>query len=368
MSDVLEDSRWRRGLRRRLLAWFARHRRELPWRRDRDPYRIWVSEVMLQQTQVATVIPYFERFLQGFPTLADLAAANQQDVLGLWEGLGYYRRARDLHAAACKLAAEQDGRFPDDPAVIGALPGIGRYTLGAVLSQAFDRRLPIIEANSQRVLCRLFGQRDDPSRGPTRRWLWRTAETLLPVRRVGEFNQALMELGALVCTAKAPRCSVCPLRALCVAHRLGEQAQIPRPPVRKAVVDVHEVAVVIRRGARALLAQRPGSGRWPGLWEFPQGPLESAESLEEAAVRLAWQLGSVRVEPGPVLLTLRHSVTHHRIMLSCLEARHVAGTFRPRFHSRGAWVKPEQLPAYPVSSPQRRLARVVVSRSCARIV
>src|SRR5262249_3342355 len=154
-------------------------RRDLPWRSNRDPYRIWVSEIMLQQTQVATVIPFFERFLQAFPTLADLAAADQQEVLRLWEGLGYYRRARDLHRAAQRIMAEYGGRIPREPAILRTLPGIGRYTMGAILSQAFDQRLPILEANSQRVLSRLFGRSDDPRRGPARRWLWEIAEALL---------------------------------------------------------------------------------------------------------------------------------------------------------------------------------------------
>jgi A/G-specific adenine glycosylase len=331
----------------------------LPWRRDRDPYRIWVSEVMLQQTQVATVVPYFERFVRAFPTVADLAAADEQEVLGLWEGLGYYRRARDLHAAAQTLMAERNGRIPNDPDALNSLPGMGRYTLGAVLSQAFDRRLPIVEANSQRVLCRLFGQRDDPSRAPTRRWLWRTAETLLPRRRVGEFNQALMELGALVCLAAAPRCSLCPLSADCAAHRLGMQGKIPIRRKRKEIIEVHEVAVVVRRGARVLLVRRTDVGRWPGLWEFPHGPVAPHETPAEAAARLARQLAGVTVEPGRELLNLQHGLTHHRITLSCLEARYLRGPFRSRCYQRGAWPRPEQLQNYPLSSPQRRLARAV---------
>src|SRR5947209_1582492 len=170
---------------RRLLAWFGRCRRDLPWRRDRDPYRIWVSEVMLQQTQAATVVPYFERFLAAFPTLPALAAADEQDVLRLWEGLGYYRRARDLLKTARLLAAAHGGRFPDDPAALEGMPGLGRYTRNAVLSQAFDRRLPILEANSRRVLARLFGRTGDPASGPEQRWLWAAAEALLPARNAG---------------------------------------------------------------------------------------------------------------------------------------------------------------------------------------
>src|SRR5262249_39569619 len=184
----------RRQVRPSLLNWFGRARRDLPWRLDRDPYHIWVSEIMLQQTQVATVIPFFKRFLRAFPTLKRLAAADEQDVLRLWEGLGYYRRARDLHRAARQIVAQHGGEVADDPAVLKTLPGIGRYTLGAILSQAYDRRLPILEANSQRVLCRLLGLDDDPRREPARSRLWRVAEALLPIRQVGDFNQALMEL------------------------------------------------------------------------------------------------------------------------------------------------------------------------------
>src|SRR5262245_2491734 len=175
-------------LRRRLLSWFARHRRDLPWRRDRDPYRIWVSEVMLQQTTVAAVIPYFERFVATFPTVTELAAADEQDVLKLWAGLGYYRRARHLHRAARDLVAAHGGALPDDPDVWRDLPGVGRYILGAVLSQAFDLRLPIVEANTIRVLCRLYGQTGDPASAEVRAWMWERAEELLPQKQVGDFN------------------------------------------------------------------------------------------------------------------------------------------------------------------------------------
>src|SRR5262245_54835384 len=254
----------RRHVRRALLAWFARSQRDLPWRRDRDPYRIWVSEIMLQQTQVTTVIPFFERFLGAFPSIDDLAAAEEQEVLRHWEGLGYYRRARNLHQAARLLAAEHDGRFPPDPDVVARLPGIGRYTLGAILSQAFDQRLPILETNSQRVLCRLLGVREDPRRGAARRRLWQAAEDILPARRVGECNQAIMELGALVCTPAKPDCPACPLARCCKARELGLQNVIPPAVSPETIVEVQEAAIVVERRGHVLLVQRPQGGRWAG--------------------------------------------------------------------------------------------------------
>jgi A/G-specific adenine glycosylase len=346
----------RRRLRRRLQAWFARHQRDLPWRRSRDPYRIWVSEIMLQQTQAATVVAYFERFLAAFPRLADLAAADEQQVLRLWEGLGYYRRARNLHQAARQIVARHAGRFPTDPASAAALPGLGRYTVGAVLSQAFDARLPILEANSQRVLSRLFAVPDAATNGSARRHLWRLAELLLPRRHVGDFNQALMELGALICTPRLPRCQRCPLISECAAHRLGLQEQIPTRQTRAETVEVCEVGLVVKRGKRVLLVQRPNEGRWAGLWEFPHGPRMESENNEKAAARLARQLVGLGVRLGPEIMTLNHGVTHHRITLACFEAAYVAGVVRSPLYARGVWIEPRQLPDFPVSAPQRRLA------------
>jgi A/G-specific adenine glycosylase len=352
------------GLRRwlvpRLRGWFRQHRRDLPWRRDRDAYRIWVSEVMLQQTQVVTVVPYFERFLARFPTLPDLARADEQEVLRLWEGLGYYRRARDLHRAAGLILSGHQGRFPADPAALAGLPGLGEYTRNAVLSQAFDLRLPILEANSQRVLSRLLGHAEDPRQGPARRRLWRAAEQLLPRRDVGEFNQALMELGALVCTVTAPGCDRCPVAARCLARQQGRQEQIPARNPPPATTLVRESAVVVRRGdGKVLLVQRPASGRWASLWEFPHGPLAEGEAHEEAAVRLARNLTGLEVVLGAELVTLEHGITRYRITLVCFEAEHIRGNFRRGFYVQGEWVDPAALAGFPVSAPQRRLARVL---------
>jgi A/G-specific adenine glycosylase len=349
----------RNWLRRKLLAWFTRERRDLPWRSDRDPYAIWVSEIMLQQTQVATVIPFFHRFLAAFPNVKRLAAASQQQVLRLWEGLGYYRRARSLHQAARQLVAEHQGQLPDDPQVWRRLPGIGRYTLGAILSQAFNRRLPILEANSVRVLCRFFGV-DDPHQDSTvQKRLWQLAEVLLPRKQVGDFNQAIMELGAVVCTIAAPRCKSCPLAYHCAARRQGRQQELPRRKKPLATIDVQEVAVVVHRGSKVLVVQRRSQGRWGNMWEFPHAELEAGESHHDAVERMIRENTGLLVEPGALLATLTHAVTRYRITLVCREASWRSGAFASRLYQHGMWIRPGALTGLPVSSPQRQLARLV---------
>lgn len=341
--------------RRRLLAWFDRNRRDLPWREDRDPYRIWVSEVMLQQTTVAAVVPYFARFVAAFPTPADLAAADEQAVLKLWAGLGYYRRARHLHAAARRLVADHGG-LPDDPAVWADLPGVGRYILGAVLSQAFDRKLPIVEANTLRVLARLFGYRGDPRAGEGKKWVWAAAAAVLPDKRVGDFNQALMELGALVCTPAAPKCGECPLATVCVANRDGLQEAIPPRKAPPVVVEVREVAVVVRDGDKVLLCRRPAdANRWQNMWEFPHAELTEGESPGDGAGRVARELTGVWAAVGAEVMTVRHGVTRFAITMPCFEATRTGGAFRPGFYAEGRWVRPAELADFPVSAPQRRL-------------
>jgi A/G-specific adenine glycosylase len=347
-------------LRRRLLAWFDRHRRDLPWRRSRDAYAIWVSEVMLQQTQVATVIPYYQRFLARFPCVADLAAADEQEVLRHWEGLGYYRRARSLHRAARVLVTEYRGELPDDPEVWRQLPGIGRYTLGAILSQAFDRRLPIVEANSQRLLCRLFTLREPPPATAAQKRLWQLAEAILPARRAGDFNQALMELGALVCTPAAPACERCPLARHCRARQLGIQDQLPMRAPAPLAEHLDEVAVVVRRGDKVLVVQRPADARrWANLWEFPHDVLQAGETHETAAARILAEATAVKADVGTELATVRHGVTRFKITLVCLAAAFRGGRFRCGQYQQGRWVAPPRLAELPFSTPQRRLARLL---------
>lgn len=346
-------------LRQRLLRWFRRHARPLPWRADRDPYRIWISEVMLQQTQVATVIPFFERFLTRFPTLTQLAEADEQAVLHQWEGLGYYRRARDLWSAARQLHDQKLTTIPDDRELVAELPGFGRYTTNAVLSQAYDRRLPILEANSQRVLCRLFGISENPKETAVQKRLWQLAEMLVPKKGAGDFNQALMELGALVCTPSSPRCRDCPIQKHCDAFRQGRQDEIPARAPSAETVAVEEVALVIRKRGKLMLVKRPEQGRWANMWEFPHHPLEWMESYESAANRLMERLG-IEGKIDSEIATIRHSVTRFRITMVCLAVAHRQGAIRAGEHAEAIWVRPGDLHTYPLSVPQRRLARIVL--------
>jgi A/G-specific adenine glycosylase len=347
---------------RPLLAWFNRHARPLPWRNNRDPYRIWISEVMLQQTQVKTVIPYFHRFLQAFPTLNDLADADEQAILRMWEGLGYYRRARALGQAGRLLRDQGYATVPDDPELLRTLPGFGRYTANAVLSQAYDRRLPILEANSERVLCRLFGVTANPKSPATRKQLWQYAESLVPARSAGAFNQAIMELGALVCTPRAPNCSGCPIKRHCIAAAHGRQESIPARSRSAATERVEEVAIVVRRGNRYLLVQRPPRGRWAGLWEFPHHELLPGESHESAAARMLATLG-LGYESLEKLGTIKHQVTRFSITLVGMLALGTAGSVFREGYAAVRWPRHDELAMLPLSSPQRRLANLVLEHS-----
>jgi A/G-specific adenine glycosylase len=351
----------KQSLRRRLLAWYAKNARDLPWRRSRDPYRVWISEVMLQQTQVATVRDYFSRFVRALPDVRRLAAAEEQDVLRLWEGLGYYRRARQLHAAARKIVADHGGQFPQTLEELRELPGIGRYTAGAIASIAFDRRAPILEANTIRLLSRLIAYREDPLATAGQRALWQVAEEILPQKSAAQFNQALMELGSLVCTPSEPECDICPLSGVCAARTAGLQQKIPRPKPKQQYTEVREAAVVVRKNGRVLMRQCAANERWAGLWDFPrfelvsEGPLFAAEEIVN---KLRNQTGITCVAPR-LLKTIRHGVTRYRITLDCYQAPYVAGRVRTANGAAVRWIPIADLRALPLNSTCRRISTLV---------
>jgi A/G-specific adenine glycosylase len=324
-----------------LVAWFRRHRRDLPWRRERDPYRVWVSEIMLQQTTVKAVVPYFERFVRKFPDVRRLARARPSDVLASWSGLGYYRRARHLHAAAAMVVERHAGRVPARRDELLALPGIGRYTAGAILSIAYGRPEPIVDGNVTRVLCRLTGERGDPRRAGVAARLWDEARRLVEAAASpGDLNEALMELGATVCTPTAPDCPACPLARSCVARATGRQEATPPPRARGRTVRLRQRAAVIERDGRLLLRRRPATGLMDDLWEVPL--LEPAAGGRGAA-RLA--AGGPRVRLGARVGMVRHAVTYRRIEVEIVEA---AVLSEPRAGYR--WVDAKTLARMPVSS------------------
>ena len=355
--------RWKQAFRRRLRAWYARHERDLPWRKSRDPYRVWVSEVMLQQTQVETVRGYFERFMRAFPTVRDLAAADEQQVLRLWEGLGYYRRARGLHAAAKMIVDEYDGEFPDTVEELVKLPGIGRYTAGAIVSIAFDKPAPILEANTIRLLSRLVAYRDDPTKSAGQKYLWQVAEELLPRKEVSRFNQALMELGSLVCVSKEPSCEACPVNNLCAASQLGVVDDLLPTTKKTAYTELREAAVVVRKRDKVLVRRCGPDERWAGLWDFPrfgvesEGPLFARRELES---KLVEQTG-VAVSLGPLLKTIKHGVTRYRITLDCYQATYGSGRLKSTKHSPAKWIEPARLTDYPLSTTGRKIAKLIES-------
>ncbi len=355
------DSAWLRTFRRKLRAWYARHARDLPWRGTRDPYTVWLSEIMLQQTQVETVKPYFRRFLAALPTIEALAQAEEQQVLRLWEGLGYYRRARQLHQAARQIVAEHGGRFPTDPQAVERLPGIGRYTAGAILSIAFDQRRPILEANTLRVFSRLLAYDGQTASSAGQKLLWAAAGAVLPAHDVGRFNQALMELGSEVCRSRAPACDACPAAGLCHAQRLGLQDEIPRPKPRPKFEEISEAAVLVRHRGRVLLIQWPEGRRWAGLWDFPRFAVDGHEGAEmhRALIENVRRLTGVTILPGEHRKTLRHGVTRFRITLDCWDAAYVSHNGGGAENLAQKWVRPAELEHYPLSSTGRKLAGLV---------
>ena len=345
-------------IRRRLLTWYDRHCRDLPWRRRQsDPYAQLLAEMMLQQTQVATVIDYYNRFIERFPTVKDLADADMDEILAMWSGLGYYRRARHLHAAARQVVDEFGGVVPRTVEELITLPGVGRYTAGAVASVAYDVRAPILDGNVTRVLCRLAAIPDDPAGPAVQKTLWSLAETLLPRKRCGSFNQGLMELGSLVCTPQGPVCPRCPLRMYCGAYQKGLTDRIPAGGARTRVVPTAMVVAAVRRGEALLFSQRPADGLWAGLWELPSEPLSQSESLDAARRRLRKRLPPGTRLAGTVLGTVERLLSHRRV------------TFHVYAGTCSQDGEPAEMPGSPlrwVTVDQRK--RLGMSRACEAVL
>ena len=338
-----------------LRRWHQPYRREMPWRSTRDPYRIWVAEVMLHQTQVRTVIPYYGRFLAAFPTLEDLAAAPLDGVLKAWEGLGYYARARNLHAAAQQVVDRFGGQLPRTAAALLELPGVGEYTAGAILSIAFGQDYPVVDGNVSRVLCRVFNIDEAPSRGPVRRKLWWLAESLLPPGRAGDFNQAVMDLGATVCTPRSPRCGDCPLGNDCQARRLGIQAERPVRPARRAVPHYDIAVGIIWRGDEVLISKRRPEGLLGGLWEFPGGKIEAGETPPQALVREAREELGIEVGDARPFMVVHHAYTHFKVTLNVLHCRYLSGEPQCYGCAEWRWEIVPRLDAYAFPTANRKI-------------
>ncbi len=322
------------ALRNSLLAWYRANRRDLPWRRTKDPYAIWISEAMLQQTRVETVLAYWPKFLVRFPDIASLARAREEDVLAAWSGLGYYRRARSLREAAIAIVERHDGEFPKDRASVLALPGIGPYTAGAVLSIAFGQREPIVDGNVARVFSRLFAIEDELGSTNSQRRLWELAQELLPKSGdAGDWNQALMELGAMLCTARDPNCDACPLAERCLALAENRVAQLPRVKARPTPLDVAVVVLIVRRDGAWLFEQRSEkAARMAGLWELPTREI----GVHRGLFRAAWEPGGL-FSSGRELGRARHTITRHRIEVHVREGELAVGASLP---TAFRWIEP----------------------------
>jgi A/G-specific adenine glycosylase len=338
----------------------------MPWRRTRGPYAIWVSEVMLQQTQVATVKPYFERFMARFTTPRALASAELGDVLKVWEGLGYYSRARNLHRAAQTICREHGGRLPSAEKELLKIPGIGPYTAGAIASIAFDRPVPAVDGNVARVLCRLFLVRRDARQARTHRRLREHIEPLLRLGRPGAVNQALMDLGATLCKPADPDCPQCPLARFCGAQCTGVQAKFPRRAKRPKVPHYDVVAGIIWRRGCVLIDQRPAEGLLGGLWEFPGGKVQPGETPQIALAREVREELGVKIRVGPLLETVRHAYSHFRITLRFHDARYVSGRTRALGCAAFRWVRPGQLGRYAFPRANRSMVQRLIRQAACR--
>jgi A/G-specific adenine glycosylase len=359
--DLLDERQDLTFMGRLLLAWYERHRRDLPWRQRRDPYAIWVAEIMLQQTRVETVVAYYERFLRQFPTIEALADAPLDQVLKAWEGLGYYARARNLHRAARLVVDDLEGHVPPTPEALLLLPGVGHYTAAAIASIAFGHDAIALDGNLQRILCRLFAVDDDPSRPNTQRRLEKLARLMLPSGRAGDFNQALMDLGSAICVPAEPRCLLCPLIGACRARKEGIQNALPIRATRSQRPHRDVTAGVIWNGSdRLLITQRPLDGLLGGLWEFPGGKRRPGEELPACLHREIQEELSIKIQIGELLCVIEHTFTHFFMTLYAYDCQWIGGEPQRLGCRDLRWVTLDELGAYafPVAD-QRIIAHLI---------
>ncbi|MGC9505919.1 A/G-specific adenine glycosylase [Baaleninema sp.] len=333
-------------LRRSLLNWYDRQGRDLPWRREPTPYRVWISEIMLQQTQVKTVLPYFDRWLQQYPDVKSLANADIQQVLKTWQGLGYYARARNLHRAATLIVERHNSEFPNRYDEVIDLPGIGRSTAGGILSGAFNQPVAILDGNVKRVLARLTALPVPPSKAV--KSLWALSESLLDRQRPRDFNQAFMDLGATLCTPKNPACLLCPWRESCQGYNLDLQSELPMRETRNPIPHKHiGVAVIVGEDGKILIDRRPPKGLLGGMWEFPGGKIEPNESVTDCIRREIKEELDIEIEVGEHLITVEHAYTHLKVSLNVYRCRHRSGEPKPLECDEIRWVMLDELEDYP---------------------
>jgi A/G-specific adenine glycosylase len=354
-------------LRHRLVAWYGKNSRRLQWRETRDPYRIWVSEVMLQQTQVKTALPYYRRFLERLPTLRKLAAADLEEVLKLWEGLGYYARARNLHRAAGLLVA-RGGRIPNRWEDFRSLPGVGDYIAAAVLSMAFDRPYAVVDGNVKRVLARLLAITAPVNQSSSHKIFQAAADRLLDGRRPGDFNQALMELGALVCTPANPDCAVCPLSTSCIAQLNGTVPNYPRRMASRSIPEAQIAVGVVTKNGRVLITRRPVQGLLGGLWEFPGGKLRPGESPAAACVREIKEEVNLDVAVTEPLAEVRHAYSHLRVRLHVFGCRVTAGRVRLNGPMDHRWIRIAEIDRFAFPKANHKFIPLLKERAAAGAV
>jgi A/G-specific adenine glycosylase len=346
-------------MQKKLLKWFAENQRPLPWRKNYEPYQVWISEIMLQQTQVTTMLPYFDRWMKELPTIEALASASEDKLLKLWEGLGYYSRARNLQKAAKILTSKNEGRLYEDFDLLLELPGIGRYTAGAIMSIAYNKDFPVVDGNVVRVLARLRDYRENVK--DAGEFFWNEAVKLLPKGQARDFNQALMEFGALHCTPKSPDCANCPLKGECKAFAAGTQDGLPNKGVARAKKAISVAVGIIRRDGKVFIQKRRDQGLMAGLWEFPGGQVENGETASSALEReIQEELGVTMTDVRP-FMRLKHAYTSYQVDLHCFLADYSRGQVQLKAATEGKWVKPEELKNYAFPAANGKIIKALLN-------